>query len=70
MLETSAFQIFHRGHSTFINLFDKTKFSRGLEFFQATIFLTFCEILLSCPFLIQSFKCLLRGLIIIIIIEY
>ena len=26
-LETSAFQIFHGGNSTFINLFDKTKFS-------------------------------------------
>ena len=28
MLETSALQIFHSGNSTFINLFDKTKFSR------------------------------------------
>ena len=26
-LETSAFQIFHRGNSTFINTFHKTKFS-------------------------------------------
>ena len=26
MLETSAFQIFHGGNSTFINSFDKTKF--------------------------------------------
>ena len=25
-LETSAFQIFHGGNSTFINFFDKTKF--------------------------------------------
>ena len=28
MLETSAFQIFHGGNSTFISLFDKTKFSK------------------------------------------
>ena len=27
-LETSAFQIIHGGISTFINTFDKTKFSR------------------------------------------
>ena len=27
MLETSAFQIFPTGNSTFINSFDKTKFS-------------------------------------------
>ena len=27
MLKTSAFQIFHGGNSTFINSFDKTKFS-------------------------------------------
>ena len=26
MLEASALQIFHGGYSTFINLFDKTKF--------------------------------------------
>ena len=26
-LETSSFQIFHRGNSTFINSFDKSKFS-------------------------------------------
>ena len=26
MLETSAFQVFHSGNSTFINSFDKTKF--------------------------------------------
>ena len=31
----SAFQIFHNGNSTFINLFDKTKFSlRGKIVFQ------------------------------------
>ena len=27
MLKMSAFQIFHSGNSTFVNLFDKTKFS-------------------------------------------
>ena len=28
-LEMSAFQIFHRGHSIFINLFDKPNFHTG-----------------------------------------
>ena len=30
-LETSAFQIFHDGNSTFINLFDKTKLSKPVN---------------------------------------
>ena len=30
-LETSAFQIFHGGHSTFINSFDKINFCHNLE---------------------------------------
>ena len=35
-LETSAFQIFHGGNSTFINSFDKTKFLFSLSHRRST----------------------------------
>ena len=49
-LETSAFQIFHGGNSTFINSFDKTKF------LTLTILARFCaiEVGLSLTFVSSS----------------
>ena len=40
-LETSAFEIFHGGNSTFINSFDKTNFLYDFKSFAITTLLKF-----------------------------